>query len=66
MKIALCQINTIIGNLEFNKNKILEGYNKGLNDGVDLVIFPELALVGYPPLDSGREKRIQRSSCCSR
>ena len=51
MKIALCQINTIIGDLEFNKKKILEGYQKGINDGVDLVIFPELALIGYPPLD---------------
>ena len=51
MKIALCQINTIIGDLELNKKKILEVYQKGLNDGVDLVIFPELALIGYPPLD---------------
>ena len=51
MKIALCQINTIIGDLKFNKKKILEGYQKGQNDGADLVIFPELALIGYPPLD---------------
>ena len=61
MKIALCQINTIIGDLEFNKNKILEGYNKGLNDGVDLVIFPELALVGYPPLDLVEKKEFREA-----
>jgi len=51
MKIALCQINTIIGDLDYNKNKILDGYKKAKNANVDLVIFPELALVGYPPRD---------------
>ena len=61
MKVALCQINTIIGDLEFNKKKILEGYRKGLNDGVDLVIFPELALVGYPPLDLVEKKEFREA-----
>ncbi len=51
MKIALCQINTIIGDLEFNKSKIINGYKKAVKDEVDLVIFPELSLTGYPPLD---------------
>jgi NAD+ synthase (glutamine-hydrolysing) len=51
MKIALCQINPIIGNLDYNKEKILKGYAKGIKAKADLVIFPELALVGYPPLD---------------
>lgn len=51
MKIALCQIDTIIGDIEYNKQKILSGYQRGVNDGVDLVIFPELSLIGYPPLD---------------
>ncbi len=51
MKIALCQINTIIGDLDYNKNKILDGYSKAKRADVDLVIFPELALVGYPPRD---------------
>jgi len=51
MKIALCQINTIIGDLDYNKNKILNGYKKAKSAGADLVIFPELALVGYPPRD---------------
>ena len=30
MKIGLCQINTIIGNIEYNKTKILSGYKKGI------------------------------------
>jgi NAD+ synthase (glutamine-hydrolysing) len=51
MKIALCQIDPIIGNLEYNKQKILDGYKKAIEAKVDLVIFPELSLVGYPPLD---------------
>jgi len=51
MKIALCQLNAIIGNLNYNKTKILEGYKKGVKVGVDIVICPELCLVGYPPRD---------------
>ncbi|MGB5849383.1 MAG: NAD+ synthase [Ignavibacteriaceae bacterium] len=51
MKIALCQLNSIIGNLDFNKNKIINGYKKGVKAGADLVICPELSLVGYPPRD---------------
>lgn len=51
MKIALCQINPIIGDIEGNKKKILEGYQKGIDSGADLVILPELALTGYSPQD---------------
>lgn len=51
MKIALCQANPIIGDIDGNKAKILEGYKKGLKDKADLVIFPELFLCGYPPQD---------------
>ncbi|MCZ6703461.1 MAG: NAD+ synthase [Ignavibacteria bacterium] len=51
MKIALCQLNAIIGDLNYNKIKILEGYKRGVKAGADLVICPELSLVGYPPRD---------------
>lgn len=51
MKIALCQIDPIIGNLDYNKQKILDGYKKAIEANADIAIFPELALVGYPPLD---------------
>ena len=60
MKIALCQIDTIIGDIENNKAKIIKGYERGVKDGADLVIFPELSLPGYPPLDL-LEKREFRS-----
>lgn len=59
MKIALCQINTVIGDIENNKKKIIDGYEKGSRDGADLVIFPELALVGYPPLDLVEKKEFR-------
>lgn len=51
MKIVVCQINPIIGNLEYNKAKIEKGYERGAQENADLVIFPELSLIGYPPLD---------------
>jgi len=51
MRIALYQINTVIGDIQNNKKKIIEGYRRAIKDDVDLVIFPELALIGYPPLD---------------
>ncbi|MBU0474587.1 MAG: NAD+ synthase [Bacteroidetes bacterium] len=51
MKIALCQIDPIIGDLEWNKKKIIDGYNKAIESKVDLVIFPELTITGYPPQD---------------
>ncbi len=51
MKIALAQINPIIGDIEGNSKKIIEIYHKAEKDDVDLVMFPELAVCGYPPLD---------------
>jgi len=51
MKIAWAQLNFHIGNFESNANKIIEHIQKAKSNGVDLVIFPELALCGYPPLD---------------
>lgn len=59
MKIAVAQINSIIGDLENNKIKILELYKKGAEEGADLVVFPELALIGYPPLDLVEKKEFR-------
>jgi len=59
MKIALCQINPIIGDIEGNKKKILEGYQKGIDNGADLVIFPELALTGYSPQELIEKKEFR-------
>ncbi len=59
MKIALVQINTIIGDIQGNNEKILAAYKKGLKDNVDLVIVPELALCGYPPQDLIEKKEFR-------
>jgi len=51
MKIALAQINTTIGDFEGNTQKILSFINQARQKGSNLVIFPELAIPGYPPTD---------------
>ncbi len=61
MKIALCQIDPIIGNLNYNKQKIIDGYKKAIEAKVDLAIFPELSLVGYPPLDLVEKKEFRNA-----
>ena len=51
MKIGLAQINTTVGDLEGNAQIILDAYHYLLEQGAELVVFPELALCGYPPRD---------------
>ena len=51
MKIALAQINTTVGDLAGNEAKILAGADRAQSEGVDLVLFPELTITGYPPRD---------------
>jgi NAD+ synthase (glutamine-hydrolysing) len=51
MKIALAQQNYHIGNFESNTRMILEGISKAKAAGADLVVFSELCVCGYPPLD---------------
>ncbi len=51
MKIALGQINPLIGAFAQNCRKICTYIRRAEKQGCDLIIFPELALLGYPPLD---------------
>lgn len=51
MKVALAQVNSYIGAFEHNWQKISHRIQEAREIGCDLVIFPELALLGYPPLD---------------
>ena len=51
MKIAWAQLNFHIGNFESNAASIIESIERAKSDGVDVIVFPELALCGYPPLD---------------
>ncbi|MCK9281839.1 MAG: NAD+ synthase [Melioribacteraceae bacterium] len=59
MKIILNQTNSVIGDIKGNKEKIISGYKDALKDGAELVIFPELALCGYPPLDLVEKKEFR-------
>ena len=51
MKVLFAQVNTTVGDIKGNVNKILLGIAKGKDCQADLVIFPELTIVGYPPED---------------
>ncbi len=51
MIVALAQINPIIGDLEYNSKKIIEAIQKGKREGAQIVVFPEMAICGYPPED---------------
>ncbi|WP_027357687.1 NAD+ synthase [Desulforegula conservatrix] len=51
MKIAIAQINPTIGDFKGNALKIVEFSEKALIMGCNLVVFPEMALLGYPPRD---------------
>jgi NAD+ synthetase len=51
MKIALAQINPTVGDFAGNIDRILKYAQRARERGADLVVFPELALCGYPPRD---------------
>ena len=51
MRLALAQLNAIVGDLEGNREKILDALSNARRAGADLVVFPELATTGYPPED---------------
>ena len=51
MRLALAQINTTVGDLDGNRARILEAIEEARGAEADLVLFPELAVTGYPPED---------------
>jgi len=51
MKIALGQLNTTVGDFAGNEARILAAYRRGCEAGAELVLTPELGIVGYPPRD---------------
>lgn len=62
MKICLAQINPLIGDFDGNARKICAFVQEARSPGADLVIFPELALTGYPPRDLLDRPAFVRSS----
>src|SRR3954470_18616439 len=51
MRLALAQINTVVGDLDGNGERILERLAESKERNADIVVFPELAVTGYPPED---------------
>jgi NAD+ synthase (glutamine-hydrolysing) len=51
VRLALAQINPVVGDLEGNRELIFERLSEARSNSADLVVFPELAVTGYPPED---------------
>ncbi|KPJ61262.1 MAG: NAD synthetase [Latescibacteria bacterium DG_63] len=51
LRVALAQVNLSVGDLEGNRQKIIEYINHSRGAQADLVAFPELSITGYPPED---------------
>jgi NAD+ synthase (glutamine-hydrolysing) len=51
MKIAIAQLNYIIGDFDGNTRKIIDAITEGRKRGADIIVFAELAATGYPPQD---------------
>ncbi|MBI3233094.1 MAG: NAD+ synthase [Bacteroidetes bacterium] len=51
MKVALVQLNPHVANIDENTNKIISYIHQAKESNVDLVVFPELCVCGYPPMD---------------
>ncbi len=62
MNIRLAQLNPTIGDLSGNKAIVLEAIASASEDGINLLILPELIVCGYPPMDL-LEKEVFREMC---
>lgn len=51
VKVAIAQMNSIVGDLTGNAVKIFDYVQRAMKQGADIVVTPELSLVGYPPED---------------
>lgn len=51
LNIVMAQLNMLVGDIEGNTLKIIESASLAAEQGADVVVFPELSLIGYPPED---------------
>jgi NAD+ synthase (glutamine-hydrolysing) len=51
VRLALAQINSVVGDLDGNCDRVLERLDEAKRQGADVVLFPELIVTGYPPED---------------
>jgi len=73
MKIAIAQLNFMVGNFEYNKFKIIDTIKKSQKQGVDLVVFAEQSISGTPAysllgkrnfLDKAEESLVEIAAFC--
>jgi NAD+ synthase (glutamine-hydrolysing) len=62
MKIALAQINPVVGDVIGNSERIIERIGEARSAGAELVVFTELSVVGYPPKDLLLKPRFVQSN----
>jgi NAD+ synthase (glutamine-hydrolysing) len=73
LRVALCQLNPVVGDLEGNASRIIEALGTAEEAGADLAVFTELAITGYPPEDlllkpgfvAGNLTQLQRVAAAS-
>jgi len=58
MRVALGQFNPIVGDLAGNADKMRKIWAKAMESNVDLLVFPEMAVCGYPPEDLLQKKHF--------
>jgi NAD+ synthase (glutamine-hydrolysing) len=51
VRVAACQLNIVVGDLDGNVDRMLAALERAESEGCDLAVFPELAVTGYPPED---------------
>ena len=51
LRVALCQLNTVVGDLVGNTERVVNAITVAEQAGADVAVFPELAVTGYPPED---------------
>lgn len=58
MRVALGQFNAVVGDLAGNARRMRQMYDQAMQSDVDLLVFPELAICGYPPEDLLHKKHF--------
>lgn len=62
LRVALSQLNPIVGDLAGNENKVLADYARAVQEGCQVVVYPELTVTGYPPEDLLLKKSFVRDN----
>jgi len=62
VKIALAQINPVVGDIAANSGRMIDAISRARSEGVSLIAFPELSVVGYPPRDLLLKPRFVRAN----